>query len=306
MDLLRSALWTRPLTPADRWALLDAIYTDPHTYYYPGWTALGDWLAQGLGWGLVFEDALVAALVAVPESDIWAWLRLFTARGDVPTGLAWRMLWRAAAAPLAAQGITHVVGLGGRRWVDRFFRQGGFRHTADLRSLLWRGPASALPAATPRADLRIVPLPADAVDAAAQVDRLAFDPAWRLRPELVHRVYAEARLALWACTPDGRAVGYVCFTPAPHGAHLARLAVHPDWQGQGVGRALVVQGLQRLSHSDPGLWVSVNTQRANTRALRLYRRLGFEPNPTDQPLWVSPVPHATAASAPSASALARP
>ena len=298
MDLQRSAFRFRPLMPEDRWRLLDAIYTDPRTYYYPGWTSLKEWLAQGLGWGLVSEDALVAAMVAVPESDIRAWLRLFMARPDVPADLAWRLLWRVAAASLAEEGITHVAGLGGRRWVNRFFRQRGFRHEADLRWLLWRASdhGARLPEATPGA-WRVAPMLEDDVAVAAAVDRAAFRPAWRLRGDFVRSAWRHARLALVARLPGEQALaGYVLFTPSPQGAHLARLAVHPTWQGRGLGRALVAEGLARLRHEDPGLWVSVNTEADNEPALRLYAGLGFEVQPTPVPVWVGDLPVPVAAS----------
>ncbi|NPA30960.1 MAG: GNAT family N-acetyltransferase [Chloroflexi bacterium] len=289
MDLQRSALWPRPLTPDDRWQLLDAIYTDPRTYYYPGWGSLPEWLAQGLGWGLMSDAVLVAALVAVPETDTWAWLRLFTARAEVPQDLAWRLLWRAAAPTLHAAGITHVAGLGGRTWVDRFFRQRGFQAETALRLLLWR--AAPLPdAVTPPAGVRITRLASGEVEAATAVDRAAFGPAWRLRREIVQRACAQARLALAARASSGDLVGYALFTPSPQGAHLARLAVHPQWQGRGVGRALVAAGLLQLHAEDPGLWISVNTQSNNAPALRLYDRLGFVAQDPDVPVWVGRLP----------------
>ncbi len=297
MDLQRSALWPRPLTPEDRWWLLEAIYHDPRTYYYPGWTSLKEWLAQGLGWGLMSDASLVAALVVVPEADTRAWLRLFMARGDVPQDLAWRLLWRSAAPVLRAEGITHVAGLGGRAWVDRFLRQRGFRHEADLRLLLWRARVAALPAVAAPAGVRLEPMTAADLGAAAAVDREAFPATWRLRPELVRYACQQARLALVARSDadGGAVVGYALFTPSPQGAHLARLAVHPAWQGRGLGRALVATGLRRLTADEPGLWVSVNTEADNHPALRLYAALGFEAQSPDVPVWVGGLPTEVAA-----------
>ncbi|GEM_PF-913057 len=297
MDLQRSALWPSPLTPEDRWALLDAIYLDPRTYYYPGWTALHDWLRQGLGWGLRTDpDALVAALVAVPETDTRAWLRLFVARGEVPTGLAWRLLWRAAAPALAQQGVHEVAGVGGRAWVNRFFAARGFRRQTDLQVLMWRGPTPVPPEPHPPAAVTIETMrPAD-LPAVVAVDRAAFPPVWRLRPELVHQACRQARLALVARPHNADALaGYALFTEAPHGAHLARLAVHPRWQRQGLGRALVRAGLHRLAAQDPRVWVSVNTEAQNQAAVRLYTGLGFTFQGEEVPVWVGRLPGMTAA-----------
>ena len=65
-------------------------------------------------------------------------------------------------------------------------------------------------------------------------------------------------------------------TPSPPalGAHLARLAVRKEAQGQGIGRALLTdlfiqmrkRGLERLT---------VNTQDDNVTSLALYQKTGF-------------------------------
>ncbi len=56
-----------------------------------------------------------------------------------------------------------------------------------------------------------------------------------------------------------------------------------------MGSALVVDALQ-WSARRRARRVLVNTQRENTRALDLYRRLGFEPTPTDLVVLRRPVP----------------
>ena len=54
----------------------------------------------------------------------------------------------------------------------------------------------------------------------------------------------------------------------------------PSEQGAGLGRALVVDSLQWLRRRG-GRLVMVNTQQTNTRALDLYRRLGFRTEPSE-------------------------
>jgi ribosomal-protein-alanine N-acetyltransferase len=59
-------------------------------------------------------------------------------------------------------------------------------------------------------------------------------------------------------------------------AHLTRIAVHPDWQGQGVGKRLLAAAVQTAqSHSARSL--TLNTQVSNRRSQRLYRAFGFAP-----------------------------
>jgi ribosomal-protein-alanine N-acetyltransferase len=76
--------------------------------------------------------------------------------------------------------------------------------------------------------------------------------------------------------PD-EVVGYAICGRAGRSGYLQRLAVRPEDQGRGVGRALVADGLAWLArrHVED---VLVNTQESNHRAIGLYRSLGFEPD----------------------------
>ncbi|MFA9462443.1 GNAT family N-acetyltransferase [Thiohalorhabdus methylotrophus] len=77
-----------------------------------------------------------------------------------------------------------------------------------------------------------------------------------LAAELLQDPTAHPSLALVA-TANGRAVGYLLFTStrikdaqqAAPSAILAPLAVHPDYQGQGLGGRLIEEGLGQLRAS---------------------------------------------------------
>ena len=68
------------------------------------------------------------------------------------------------------------------------------------------------------------------------------------------------------------------------GAHIARLAVSPKWQGKGFGSALVREAMQYAL--DMGFsQLSVNTQSDNQRSQRLYLSLGFKDTNHAYPVW---------------------
>jgi ribosomal protein S18 acetylase RimI-like enzyme len=58
------------------------------------------------------------------------------------------------------------------------------------------------------------------------------------------------------------------------GGHLARLAVLPDFQGMGIGSALV-QDLLWYFRRRGAQRVTVNTQKDNLASLAVYRKAGF-------------------------------
>lgn len=88
---------------------------------------------------------------------------------------------------------------------------------------------------------------------------------------------------------DGCFAGYVISTiHAPDNHELDWLMVHPDFHGSGVAAALMQAGMEWLGTSRP-MWL--NVIRHNERAIRFYRRFGFEIDPqatTDHvvPHWI--------------------
>ncbi|MEJ5226157.1 MAG: GNAT family N-acetyltransferase, partial [Anaerolineales bacterium] len=79
-------------------------------------------------------------------------------------------------------------------------------------------------------------------------------------------------------------VGYQISTFGPFGAHLARLAVHPNAQQRGVGRALLADLIDKVSAH--GLQrITVNTQGKNLVSQALYRKMGFVPSGESYPVF---------------------
>ena len=108
------------------------------------------------------------------------------------------------------------------------------------------------------------------------VDALAFSPFWRLdRAGLREALKATQDHRLRVVLAKRRVVGYaICGASAGRG-FVQRLAVAPDWQGRGIGRKLLLDGLYWLQGR--GLQeVAVNTQVGNGAALALYHQLGFK------------------------------
>lgn len=74
---------------------------------------------------------------------------------------------------------------------------------------------------------------------------------------------------------DNRVIGFLEYEVLFDDAEIFMIAVHPDFQGKGLGRMLMdfcVKDLQREGVRSVYLDVAVN----NTRALEFYRKYGFE------------------------------
>ena len=112
------------------------------------------------------------------------------------------------------------------------------------------------------------------------VDGRAFDRFWKFdNASLIDARLATPHSRFRVATLRHRVVGYHITGRAGTVGYLQRLAVDPSLHGRGIGTALVGDALD-WCHRRQCSSVLVNTQEINTRALGLYRNLGFVPEPT--------------------------
>jgi len=141
-------------------------------------------------------------------------------------------------------------------------------------------------------DMRRLPAPRPSADTAAglrrarrvdrpavlEVDRLVFQSFWQLDDDGLDEALTATPSVRFRVAVDragGTIAGYAVTGRAGRSGFLQRLGVHPSLHGQGVGGALVLDGLGWLRRRGVDRSM-VNTQETNSGALRLYEQLGFE------------------------------
>lgn len=110
------------------------------------------------------------------------------------------------------------------------------------------------------------------------VDHRAFPPFWRLDGGGLEEALRATPQTRYRVADGGEVVGYAITGRAGRRGYLQRLAVDPECRGQGLGAALVLDGLRWLRRWRVEQAV-VNTQLDNGRALALYERIGFRRQP---------------------------
>jgi ribosomal-protein-alanine N-acetyltransferase len=107
------------------------------------------------------------------------------------------------------------------------------------------------------------------------LDEAAFDPLWRY----VSQTFAHAleNLPYFVVAElAGQTIGYLFSSQQGDRGHLIRVAVHPDYQGCGIGARLLTEAIE-FFRTEGAKVVTLNTQKDNTISQRLYRRFGFRP-----------------------------
>lgn len=117
----------------------------------------------------------------------------------------------------------------------------------------------------------------DPVDAIMSVMDAAFDPAfgeaWNRRQVADSLIFANTHYQL-AGEPGEDAQGFVLSRSGADEEELLLIAVHPEYRGQGVGKALMQRFLDAARSR--GVRRVFLEMRAGNEAERLYRQFGFK------------------------------
>jgi len=123
----------------------------------------------------------------------------------------------------------------------------------------------------------------DDLEHVEQLDTRAFGKLWRNSHNSLELAYRQAAIATVA-EKEQRIIAYQISTANHLGGHLARLAVHPDSHGQGVGYAVLHDMLKQFERRG-AKHISVNTQSDNIASLALYKKAGFESTGETYPVY---------------------
>lgn len=270
---------SRPLTyrrarPGD-WAVIsDLADHAQRVHTHLDWQPVNEWLGRQPFLLAMDGEAVVGALACPPDPPHVGWIRLLAVADSLPVGDVLRALWPPARADLEHQGARASAALAIEAWVSAPLEAQGFRKVNEVIVLrrrrgptpdVWGGPiAGRLRRARDR-DLA-------AIEA---VDRLAFEPLWQISAQALRAALTQAYYAT-VVERDDRILGYQISTAGRGAGHLARLAVAPAAQGEGLGSVLVRDAL-RFFERRGAAEVTVNTQQDNSASLAVYRRFGFSP-----------------------------
>jgi [ribosomal protein S18]-alanine N-acetyltransferase len=264
-------LQLRPAVLTDQRQVANLMQTSQQIHRHLDWRYPLDWLGASPFYVLETQGQLSAALACPPDPPQIAWVRLFVNSGKVDLEAAWGMLWEAARRELARTGNFLTAAIALQDWYAALLAASGF---TSHQSIVMLAREDQIPAGTS--------LPSNAsirkmmqfdLPKVAEVDACAFALLWQNSLASMELAYLQSALAT-VVELNGQIVGYQLSTRNPFGTHLARLAVLPELQGKGLGRALVADLIQETGQHGLSR-LTVNTQSDNAASLALYKNIGF-------------------------------
>ena len=175
--------------------------------------------------------------------------------------------WLLDRAPAVFSGPLHSDSR--RPWIVA-----GFRPDRSL-ALMERDLGLPIPAPAPG----VRPGKAEEWARAADLDRVAFEPEWRIgRAGLAEAAAATSTSRFLVSADDDRLFGYAIVGVGFQIGYLQRVAVDPSVRGSGHGRSLV-RASMAWARQRGARTMLLNTQLDNHGAAALYRSEGFEELP---------------------------
>jgi len=278
-----------PLTVAPyarryRHAVRDLMFRSYRVHSHLDWHESEEWLeTDQYPIQLAFYGDRLVGFIAMSKplgGTSWVRLAVLSDQADGTTVLGG--LWAEITRELRQYGVTKVAILINPDWILSYLRSFQFKPAEEIITLI--RPQIAIPDMPLVEGISLRLMRREEVAAITAVDQYAFAPPWQMDvSELrqAEKISALATVALY----EHEIVGYSLYTITMEGAHLARLAVLPAFQGRGVASLILVDALQRFMRRSI-LRMSVNTQGTNVRSQRLYLRYGFARNGYDLPVWM--------------------
>lgn len=266
----QTKIQVRSVEKKDSSQLANMIHFETFVHRHLDWRSPLDWI--GCHPYLVAEKdkRIMAAMACPPEPPGIAWVRVFVCVSNTSQSEAWDMLWPPAKQHLSEINITSLAAIPLQKWFRELLEDKGFQHIHNVIALAWDNNNNNLLEPKP---IEIRDMQEDELASIQKIDEAAFGPIWRNSLDSLNLAFNQAVSATVAVDQSGL-TGFQISTPSPYGAHLARLAVHPDAQNQGVGYALIRHLQSEFENPQPKR-LTVNTQDDNNVSIILYKKAGF-------------------------------
>ena len=106
----------------------------------------------------------------------------------------------------------------------------------------------------------------------AELERLSFSHPWSERS--IRESFESKANSFFVFEDDGEVVGYIGLTVAGGEGYILNVAVHPDWRGRRIGKALVCHVID--TYRSELEFITLEVRPSNIAAVKLYEGFGFE------------------------------
>ena len=125
----------------------------------------------------------------------------------------------------------------------------------------------------------IRPMTVEDLEQVVEIDQLSFSlpwPAHSFRYELLENdVSRQWVVEMQSTNGTLKVIGMIVVWLIMDEAHIATIAVHPEYRGRGIGRQILIAALGECA-AQGALSATLEVRERNAIAIDMYRKLGFE------------------------------
>lgn len=276
-------LQVRAAQQSDRALLNHLLHSNAKMHTHLDWHSPQSWLGKRPFHIVTHGDAAAGALAAPPDPLDTSWIRFAAISNGFTLNQVFDPIWLPTLSALRDLNVKQIACMLLDDWFVPQLKKWGFAQINDVIVLSRPLKVSARVAVQPSLKgLRIRPAKNSDLNAIFKVDA-AFDPPWHYSKDTLMQAMSQVEFSSIA-ELNNEIVGYQISSGGRQGGHLARLAVNPKFQGQGVGRMLMMTIADHFDRLGAP-YISVNTQHDNLASIKLYRAFGFLPTGDHYPVW---------------------
>lgn len=268
--ITQEQLTIRPAETKDRSQLANMIHFETFVHRHLDWRSPIDWIGHAPYYVAESDNRIIASLACPPDPPGVAWVRMFVCSQKISAEDSWEKLWPQVEEHLRSEKVNSAAAIPIQKWFRILLENNGFQPIHNVIVFAWDNHTTKLPESKP---VKIRKMREDELTSVQKIDEAAFGSIWRHSLDSVELAFSKSVFAAVAGDQEGL-IGFQISTPTTYGAHLARLAVHPRAQNQGVGYALL-KDLQSNYEGPLPKRLSVNTQDHNKISIALYEKAGF-------------------------------
>ena len=282
----------------DAKAITTLLQNAPYSHIHADWHYPSDWL--GSPGFVVLEDSpkvsdsnslnkhssnkggwLLACLAVTMDPPPAAWVRVAAVSESVNGQIVLSKLVESIWPHLQESAVSEVGWLLVESWPDSWIRNLGFDKVDWVETFVKDG--TDIPSFSKRGGLTFRPVSENDLGKLEKLEYDAYQPLWRSSAASLALARRHS-FSFDVVEVDDRVVGFQYSTMMHNRAHLSRITVQSEMQGQGIGAALLGRAFD--GYRQRGVeTVSLNTQLYNHKSRGLYERFGFRPSGQKFPVW---------------------
>jgi ribosomal protein S18 acetylase RimI-like enzyme len=265
-----SPFFFRQARIADTTAIANLISNAPFIHRHLDWRSILEWLPRSPFILAERDGHIYGFLACPPDLENIAWIRGFSCAAGCDLHLLWNQLFDQIRNITDLKGYK-LLSVGLTEWYSRLLSTSGFQIIQNVVVLSWN--QNSAPAKPMREDCIIRPMESHDLEAVGIIDRQSFEPLWVTPTDTLALAFMQAEHASVAEIND-KVIGYELSTANHFSAHLARIAVKPEYQRDHIAYNMILEMLKYFKRHRINQ-ITVNTQDNNASSLALYQKLGF-------------------------------